>query len=270
MYDVLIVDSVNFGYRIFNDPEKLNQGNVIDHKGKRVYQRFISSMMEALRWLQATHLAPGGQVVLLFDNYHSRSELEKMLRPLKESQSRKEVNKSYKLHRKNAKIEFYNSLDLLRTWAFTAPPHIHTARIPNLEADDLVKPCLQYYRAMNPDAKILMATNDSDWCRYLDENTQYLPELFGVPAGVDHFLERFGFYPSEDRVVLYKILEGDDSDGVSKVFPEISPEHRRLIVSRYTSTLEFLFGVHSDPDLQEYSSLVKDKEVETKIAFQML
>lgn len=274
MYDYLVFDTVNIGYMVFNGTQGPSQEEMrqsaIKIGSKRVYRLFLKSYVETVDFLRKKFLKEDGELIFLYDNYTSREELRQMLRPLKESDSRKKHNADYKAQRRNAKAEFYNTLDTLRYYFLIGDTNIHTVRIPNLEADDLVKPCLSFIRTSKPDAKVLLATNDSDWCRYLDDTTQYLPEIYKEPVGKEKFLERWGYEPTEEAVVLYKVLHGDDADNVAAVFPEFSTRTKKLIMDRFGSVVDFMFDAGKVPELKEFVPLIKDREIEIKIAYQML
>ncbi len=159
-------------------------------------------------------------------------------------------------------------MDLIRYYYCTNESKYHTARIPNLEADDLVKPCLD--KIDSSKNKILLVTNDSDWTKYLSDTVWYLPETYEDPQGVDHFYDRYGFYPTEDKVTLYKIIFGDSTDNVHSVFPEFVKDMKEYIINTYDSALDFLVSVYEDDNMKNYTSLIKSREKEVKIAYQMI
>src|ERR1700690_1545519 len=199
MFDYLIIDSVLVGYLVLNSNAAMREYTQV--KGRTVYKPFVRSFIETISYLQKKFLNDGGETILLFDNYESREEIRQLLKPLGEHESRKKINPVYKANRRAEKQNFYNSLDILREYYNISDATHHTAHIPNLEADDLVKPCIELLRKQKPDCKILLVTNDSDWSRYIEMNTMWLPELYGEPKGVIEFAKKFGFDPSEEAII---------------------------------------------------------------------
>jgi len=271
LYDYLIFDTVNTGYFVLNHPEKSkeNRSELITIQGKRIYRHFLKNLIEMIGSLKSKYLQDNGEIVFLIDNYESREELKALLKPLASSQNRKKVNESYKSGRVNQKFEFYNTLDILRYYYLVQTKQYHTARIPNLEADDLVPPCLKRV-SPNNDKKVLLVTNDSDWCRYLSENVHYLPNLYEAPVGIGEFTRIHGYPPTEGKIILDKILNGDSADNIEAVFMDIPPFLRERIVEVFDDVVDFMFNIGGNPEFKQYATLVKDRENDIRIAYQML
>jgi len=263
--DYLIIDSVLIGYLIINSQENLRDIEYIGNS--KIYKSFIREFINTMSYLKNKF---GGEIVLLFDNYESREQINQLLRPLDEHQNRKKVNPRYKAQRRSEKSIFYDSLDKIQYYYRVASAEYHTARIINLEADDLVKPCISYLRGKSNNCKILLVTNDSDWCRYIDANTLWLPELYKEPKGINEFYSKFGFNPTEESIILNKIMFGDNADNIQCVFPEIPSEIRKFIVKTFPSIADFMLTLKQYPETSEFSFLVKEKEIEIKSAYQML
>jgi hypothetical protein len=271
MFDYLIIDSVLMGYLVLNTSDTPDLKDTVKVGNKKVYKGFIKSFIETVDHLKTKHLKENGEVIFLFDNYESREQIKQLLRPLKESDSRKKINPSYKAQRRAQKMDFYSSLEIIRYYYMVNDKTHHTARIPNLEADDLVKPCIEYLQKKTPHCKILLVTNDSDWCRYLlPEEIQWLPELYGEPIGVFQFIKKFGFPPTEDSIILNKIIYGDEADNIKAVFPELKGDTRKFIMKNFFSITDLMFDVGKFPETKEYISLIKERETEIRSAYQML
>jgi len=272
MYDHIIIDSHNLAYTVFYSPnlKEENSSKILKMNERRLFPYFIKNYLDTIKMLKAEYLKPDGEITLLFDNHHSREEIKKLLKPLKMSENRRKVNPLYKSKRKPESMEFYNSIEQIRYLMCISEPMYHTGRIPNLEADDLVKPVIDLVRETKPNATVLLVTNDSDWCRYLDEGTQYLPKLFDRPLGVESFKEKNGFDPQIEKVILYKVLYGDDADNIEAVFPEFDKETRKYILNTFDSTADFLVLGSLDDNLKAYSDSISAKLPQVKIAWQVL
>jgi len=266
-YDTIIVDVVNLAYTITNEKTGYNTSVF---NSKKVYPELFCNFIKTMDNIKNTFLKVGGEIIYLFDNYHSREELQKILIPLQDWNSRKKFKNTYKANRTKQKADFYNTLELLRYWFLVGEPSVHTARIPNLEADDLVKPVLSLIREKNPSKRVLFITNDSDWCRYLDEKTHYLPKLDNDPVTVEDFIAKWEFTPTEGSIVLYKILYGDSADNIQVVFPEFSSTLKNKILKNFISVEDFLLNPERLPELHSFTPLIKDRERDIKIAYQLL
>jgi len=266
MYSKLIIDSLNLGYIVFNNEKVKNNLDVVKIGNKKVYPIFVREFIGTIKYLETKFLDNYGQTTLLFDNYTSRDEMRNDLKPLNAHESRRRINSNYKAHREKAKPEFYNSMDLIHYYYKIGDPKYHTVRIPNLEADDLLLECIKKY----DNDKLLFVSTDKDWAKGLSENADMLTDLYKEPFTYSGYIEKYGYEPKEDLIILDKILNGDESDNIKSVFPEITSEERKYIINHYESIDDFGFNSQFDPVLSKYSQLIKDREPEIKLAFQML
>lgn len=267
MYSKLIIDSLNIGHRLFYSDEVQSKiTDIVKIGQKRVYRSFLRCFIETIKHLEKKFLSESGEVIFLYDNYTSREELKAMLQPCGTHESRKKINPTYKAHRQKARKEFYNSMDLLRYYYLVGDKKYHTARIPNLEADDLLIPCIEKFS----NEKLLIVSNDRDWAKTLSDHTDMLIDLYSEPIIQSDYQYKYGYFPSEESIILDKILNGDDSDNIDKVFPEFSSKERLYILQNYTNLIDFIFDSQTDPNLKEHVSLIKDREKDVKLAYKML
>ncbi len=267
-YSTLIIDSMNLGYMVFNS---LSSKNLSQIGEKLVYKNFVKEYVETVDYLKSKYLEDNFRVYLLFDNHTSREDIKKLFKPLSENDNRKEVNPEYKSNRTNEKKEFYNSLDLVKYYYTQYKEGYFTVRIPNLEADDLVPNAIQHARSYDKSfQKILLVTNDSDWCKHLSSDIDYLPELYKEPFTYDMFARKHKYFPSENKIILDKLLNGDKADNVKPVIPELSSYEKEYIMAHFDSIEDFLFGYSEHPSLVKHSSLIKSREKDFIVAYQML
>lgn len=266
--DFIIVDSVLVGYLVINSES--NMRDLARVGNKVVYKSFVRSFIETMNYLKNKFLEKDGEMIFLFDNYESREEIKQLLQPLGEHQSRRKVDPTYKANRRAEKFHFYNSLDIIRYYYNVSDKSYHTAHIPNLEADDLVKPCIEYLRKKKPDCKILLVTNDSDWSRYIEVNTLWLPELYSELHGVREFAKKYGFDPSEESIILNKIIYGDAADNIKPVFPEFEEYTKKYIVTFFPSVADFMYNASIHVETKDYVQLIKERESQIRSAYQML
>ena len=270
MYTTLIIDTLNFAYQVF---KKEHEETVMLVNNKAVYPAFIREMVETIQYFQVTHCEPTCQVFLLYDNPTSRDKIRQMFIPLSPTSSRKKVNESYKANRRRERQEFYNSVDLFRLYYMVGEPRFHSVRITNLEADDLVPSCISYIQDLNLPTQTLLVSTDSDWCKYLNASTHILVDWYDTPITVESFEQRRGFKPTEESIILSKILEGDSADNVPAVLkPDLDPTQREQLLMSFSSIAE-IYEVLADDDGQIAPDIVvvllrKEKEVQS--IYQML
>ena len=214
-YDCIVIDSVNFAYRVFKHkgetPVKLSK--------KTVYKDSICNFINAVDDLRQRYLAYEGNIYLLFDNYFSRADL----RSIYMYADRKQLNESYKANRKKESKEFYNSLNFLRYYYLIGPSYYHTLRVDNLEADDLVKPLFTDLGIFENNKSALMVTTDLDWTRYCRTNVDWLPKLNENPQDVHSLSAQLGFEVNEKNILMYKAIFGDASDNISALVTNNTP-----------------------------------------------
>jgi 5'-3' exonuclease len=260
-YKYLIIDANNFGYRVLASSLDRSLSKV---SNKFIYKNFVKSYIESVSYLK--NLYKSEEVVFLFDNHTSKEELRKAFTmPL--TNTRKQIKETYKLNRKRETDEFYNSLDFIKYYYIIGEKHYHTVQILKLEADDLLAPCI---KTIIKNDSALLITNDSDWTRYLTNKIHYLPNQFDSPCDSDYFYSKFNFYPTEDKVILYKILFGDSSDNIPIIFPEIKIPIRHRIINEFESVFDFIINASQKDYLKEFVSLIKEREPDLKINYQLI
>ena len=216
-YHFLALDVFNLVWKLH---EKNELAAVVGPKS--IYPQLVANTIEKIKGLKEKYLADGGRVYLLFDYFSPGPNIRKQF---KNFSGRKQISENYKSTRANAPIEMINSLAILRYYYLAQTEDFVTIQIQNREADDLVSPLLTYLEAGETG---LLVTNDSDWTRYLSSKIHWLPYLEGEPKTPEDFFEDKGYYPSENSVVLYKALFGDDSDDVPKLLPHNPKNHEEF------------------------------------------
>ena len=220
-YECILVDVVNLCYKLFKKKEDLT----IQVGSKMVYRDSICEFIRFLEKFSSTYLHSGGNIFLLFDNYHSRADLKTAFA----FADRKELDSAYKESRKKENKEFYNSINFLKYFYITGPSNIYTLQITGLEADDLVKPLLNSIYCK--EKSCLLLTSDLDWCRYLNPNPRvdWLPCLGKEPETFEDLAEKLGFQPTEINIVAYKSVFGDKIDNIENIASD-SDKHKQEFI----------------------------------------
>jgi 5'-3' exonuclease len=268
MYNALIFDTLNFAYKSFSRSEnkilaRLNSTTVQLHS--------VKLFIDEVSFLEKKFLKKKGQIYFLFDNPTSRDELKSLFVPLPATTNRKAKNAEYKNNRVRQSPQFYASVDFVKYYYMISDSHYRTVRVVNLEADDLVKPCLNLVRKNFGDkAKSLLISDGSDWCRYASSKTHYLPDLHSEPKTDETFLQERGYEATEEKIILEKVLTGDKTDNVAAVYPEIDRETRKQILNTFESTQDFVDNGEKHEFLSQWKKIIPDRLKEAKATYQML
>jgi len=249
-YDYIIIDSVNFAYKLFKHKEEVP----VQIGKKLVYKNSICSFIRAIEDLSSQYLSDNGQVFLLFDNYFSKADLRSMFMYT----DRHKLDESYKATRNKDNKEFYNSLNFLRYYYLIGPENYHTVRIDNLEADDLVEPIINKYNLFE-NKKTLLITSDLDWTRYLNNHIDWLPKLGENPQTVYDLSNSLGFEVNCKNMIFYKVLFGDSSDNIDAITTKNEKHFNEFLeLLKFINTPEDLIIMSRDEEYCKQYTLLKD------------
>lgn len=207
-YDWIVFDLVNFCYKTF--PRE--RGELSQVSNKFVYSAAAANAIRAAEFLKEQYGSPDSKIVFLVDNYLSRADLSSAFAYA----DRRNLLVEYKKVRKKEDKEFYNTINLVRYYFLVSPGNYFSAKIEGLEADDLLKPFLDYKRVTG---SVLLVTSDLDWARYLSDDVHWLPSLKDTPETAKDLSVRLGFDVTEKNIVLYKAIFGDPSDNIKGLLP---------------------------------------------------
>lgn len=195
----------------------------------------IFTSVKMIQRIEKQFLSSMGEIFFVFDNVHSGDNRRKLIDP------------DYKKNRKKKYDSYYRGLDILHHLLLNYKDNYVTIKRPGSEADDLISPLVREYDSDN----ILLVSNDMDWFRSIGENVhvaKYENKDY-VIYDQEKFFDKFGFYPTPERVCLYKAFRGDGSDDIPKGVPGIREASLVKLVTNYNSlnnifkdlhTLEFL------------------------------
>jgi len=272
MYTYIAVDTLNIAHRLFDKNDK----SLCKVSNKIVYLNLVRDFIEIVSYWQKKFLSPEGDFFFLFDNPTSRDQLKGMFEPLHAGASRKEKFPDYKSNRVGMPKEFYNSVDLIKWYYMMNTAMYHCTRINHVEADDLVKPFVDFAKAdaqrRNIEYKGLLVTNDSDWCRFIDKDTDYLPQVYEEARTYQDFRQQYGYLPSEDFIVLHKIVHGDKADNISSAYPDLDSNAKKAITENCASIEELYQSLDKAflPLTAEERVYVRNQKKQAYINYQMV
>lgn len=227
-YSKVVIDISNLYGRAYHTSPQMT--SVLDD-GTEIVTGGIYTSMKMIQKIERDYLSPLGEVYFVFDNHYSGEN------------KRKQIDPDYKVRRQKKDESYYRGIDLLHFLLMNYKDNYVVIKRPGSEADDLVSPLVSEFDS----SQILLVSNDMDWFRLIGENVhvaKYEKKEY-VIYDQEVFNERFGFYPTEQRICLYKCFRGDASDNIPKGVPGIREETLVRIVRDFSSLKEIFSSMYS-------------------------
>lgn len=215
----LLIDGLNLFFRNFSAINTVNSNGI--HIGG--LGGFFRSLGALIRTIQPT------QVYMVFDGPGS-------------SNSRKNIIPEYKSNRNVSRItkhELFDTLEeeddskvdqITRIIQYLQTLPVKTVALPQVEADDVIA-YLSDTLPVKPEDRVFIVSSDKDYLQLVSEQVIVYRPIEKEYYTTDTVKEKFNVTPH--NFLLYKLLMGDNSDGVTgikglgpkglfKRFPEIS------------------------------------------------
>jgi 5'-3' exonuclease len=238
----LIVDANNLFYRVAIDKspdvEKLYEDVVCNP---------VMGFFDRLKSIQEQFAYDNSTVYLLFDN------------PGSVFYKRREIDTSYKHRREQTRLNslFLNIINLIQQVALSYSDSYRVVRVDGYEADDLVKPLMATFN-LSYYANCLLISNDLDWSRGITDYSYWYnhKKLYDR----SYFIKKYGFDPSEEKVILWKSLTGDNSDCIEPGLKNATKEIIDHILKTYRNVDDLIRLLPDDIELTRHW---KDKILES-------
>ena len=215
----LLIDGLNLFFRNFSAINAVNSNGV--HIGG--LGGFFRSLGALIRTLQPTH------VYMVFDGVGS-------------SNNRKNIIPEYKSNRNVSRItkhELFDNLEdeddskvdqIVRIIQYLKTLPVKTVSLPRVEADDIIA-YLSSTLPTQPEDRVFIVSSDKDYLQLVSDKVIVYRPIEKEYYTTDTVKEKFNVTPH--NFLLYKLLMGDNSDGVTgikglgskglfKRFPEIA------------------------------------------------
>lgn len=206
----------------FSIPEKLCTPDQIVELNKVTCYEFFKKVTK----LNNEFRAKKGTTYFLFDSRDD--ELDKR------QGARKIINDNYKKGRTRRSDNFYQLLKYIGFIAQNLDESFKLVMRPSFEADDLVKPLLDFETLTGENISTLLVSNDLDWTRSVDNESIHIYNDHKV-KDLTAVSKQLGLEPSFNRIVMYKMVFGDESDGIPK--PETLKGHKKDLLA-FINTLD--------------------------------
>jgi 5'-3' exonuclease len=154
---------------------------------------------------------------------------------------RKDIDPDYKINRTKYQDSFYKGIDYLCLILLNYSDKVFTIQCPSLEADD-VPPTLISQFDLND--KILVCSNDLDFSRVMSDNVDWYAndQIFNKEL----FKEKYGYYPSKEKIILYKCIRGDHSDNIPKGIKNIHEKEVLYLIEKYKDVYELIENINKE------------------------
>ena len=225
-YDYIIVDSNNF----FNRYYSVEQANTKDESFE-ANTECIANALRGINKLGREYGNSSTEFYMLFDNAKSKMNVRKLIDP------------AYKLNRQKKSPAFYRSLDMFRLILLSYDDRMHVVFGTGHEADDIAPVIVN-----KVSGRILVVSEDMDWCRLITDEV-HLFNRSGI-VGKSEFLDKYGFVPTEDSIILYKTIHGDTVDNIPIGIKNF-PKHLTI---RLVGDYKDIYDVKENLDIIEYLS----------------
>jgi len=170
----------------------------------------------------------------------------------KRQSTRKMLAEHYKGGRTHKSDNFYS---LLKNIAFILSNLDDSFRVvtrPSFEADDLVHPLLEKNKVSGSYTPTLLVSNDVDWARAVDDNTIHILMDRKV-YDLARISTRLGLKPDHNRVIMYKMVFGDESDGIKK--PENLKGHKKDLLELINNLGSYRDLLSIDRSILKYTNV---------------
>jgi hypothetical protein len=238
-FNYLILDGSNFYHRCYHIGSLQSTLN-----SKSLGSNVIGTALKLLDQLESTFAYQESKLYFLFDNSQSQINIRKDIDPnyksIRDKQLRdKEV---FRLH--NIFIEILK----------VKSDNYNILMAGSLEADDLVKPLIQNLNISNQNT-VLLLSNDLDWSRSVSDYVSWFDWM--QVYNRSEFYSKFGFFPNEESVKIYKSIRGDSADNIPVGCKYVSDEQLKTICEK-------AYDFKGFQDFVEYVDQIKNENLRLK------
>lgn len=230
IYRNLIFDMSNLYYRNFYTNQDMCITESNDNNKFRTGGIYGSLVM--IESFKQKYLSDNGKMYFLFDNFSSKVS------------ERVEIYKEYKCNREHKDPDFYRGIDELNLILQYKYDNAVCIQVPNMEADDLIKPIMEKVDKYD---RTLVISNDMDWCRVINDNTKVLMKKNSIYVfyDIEEFEKQYNFNPTENKIILYKTFTGDKSDNIEPAIPHFRHNLVLKLINDFDDVYSLLANINS-------------------------
>jgi 5'-3' exonuclease len=222
-YNKILIDTNNIFARAFGVVSKE------ETKAQVALNKAILLSANMILSLKREYLVDNGIIYLLADN------------PTTKRVIRKNIDPSYKADRLRSSDGYYRAIDFIILLFSYYSEQFRCTRVKIMEADDLVPAIVEQF----PSEQILLVSTDMDWARSITDSVHWLDKknLYTYES----FKLKYKFYPTQNKVTLYKCLLGDVSDNIPKI-PNMNEQIAFNIINNFNTVYDLLECIQKNTD----------------------
>jgi DNA polymerase-1 len=221
----LLIDGLNLFFRNFSAINTINSQGV--HVGG--LGGFFRSLGALIRTIEPT------QVYVVFDGVDSSSNRKNIIPEYKSGRNLVRLTKHELFD--NLEEENDSKIDqIVRIIQYLKTLPVKTVSLSRVEADDVIA-YLSSTLPTNPEDRVFIVSSDKDYLQLISEKVTIYRPIEKEYYTEDTVIEKFGVTPH--NFLLYKLLMGDNSDGITgikglgpkglfKKFPELATQNLSL------------------------------------------
>jgi len=233
-YDVLIFDVNLWYHKNYHTHSQLTYevGN------KQIVTGGIWGFLKTVQRFERDYLKDDGHVYFIFDNPDSKNDMRRL-----------SVDPTYKANRKKYSQPFYRGLDYLRLILMEYRDNGTVIYGTGLEADDLAPNVINN---IDSSKSILAISDDLDWARVINYKGKSV-DLYMKKKVYNkrEFNEEYNFIPTDNNVVLYKVIKGDTADNIPVGLPNIPTKTVEKLVGDFDDIFEIIENADMIPYLND-------------------
>lgn len=220
-YASIVIDGNNLYHKTYSVLGHLTKK--ID--GSNVVTGGIYGFLKSIQKIRNEYLSASGTIYILFDNCNSKAV------------QRKEVDPEYKSNRKKDRA-FNRSLDYLQYLLLHYDDYLVLVYRSKYEADDLVKPLILELPETD---NILLVSEDRDWARMIEYKDRTIHWFAHDTIFTrNKYKEKYGYIPTESKIILEKTLVGDPSDDIPPGVPSIRKKTVFQLIEEFDNVYDLI------------------------------
>jgi len=265
----IIIDGNNIFYKCYFVALSILERSKKPYTSKQVYSEAVSIFLSSVTKLQREVAFIDSEFYFLWDNPTSKKKLQQSMDS--SLLKRKELDPEYKNNRVQKDKSFYHVINYLRLLLSYKSSRYYDLQIEMMEADDLLSSLLNYFKSIDQYKDILIVSEDLDWSRGIDIENNILWYAKKKVYDAKEFHKKYRFYPTKERIIMYKTFRGDNSDNIPNAVKNLKEDVLLEIIEQYKDIYTFLQYYETDDYISpKMKEKVKNNRHRLRLNYQLV